>query len=317
MKNPKTVLVLDAEADWYAEELGRTCPDHRFIAARDPDAALRHAEEAEILIGLAPALPRDLIGAMPRLEWVQALTTGVDNLLAMPQLAPGVTLSNCGGFHGPQMSELSLLMMLALNRDFPRMLANQADHRWERRPQPLLQDKTVAILGVGAIAEDLAVRCNAFGMTVTGVSDGRAAVPGFARIYKRRDLNEAAAQCDFLVVLVPLDASTRHIVDAGVLAAMKPDAFLINVSRGGCVDEDALLDALRDGRIAGAALDVFAQEPLDRDSPLWSAPRTLITPHIGGMADVYKHQALPIVAANLAAYAAGGAAALSGRIART
>ncbi|OSP54888.1 D-2-hydroxyacid dehydrogenase [Pseudoruegeria sp. SK021] len=312
----KTVLVKDTDAAWYVSELATRCPQYRYIAAADDDAALRVADQADIIVGLAPALSETLIKAAPQLEWVQALTTGVDNLVAMTTLHPSVALTNCGGFHGPQMSELAFLMMLSLARDFPRMIANQQQKTWARWPQSLLLGKTVTIVGVGAIAEDLASRCGAFGMTVTGVSNGRSDVPGFARIDKRSALVEAAAQCDFLVVLLPYDATSHHIIDATVLAAMRPSAMLINISRGGCVDEVALRSALEQGQIAAAGLDVFATEPLTPDDPIWTAPNILITPHIGGMSDIYKHQALPSVAHNLTAYSTGGAGQLRGLIQR-
>lgn len=312
----KTVLIRDAEAGWYADQFGAQCPGYDFLAATDNDTALRLAPDAQIIVGLAPVLRPELLAAAPNLEWVQALTTGVDNLLAMSALKPGVALTNCSGFHGPQMSELAFLMMLSLNRDAQRMTRNQATRTWERWPQRLLLNKTATIVGIGAIAEDLAVRCNAFGMTVTGVSDGRDAVPGFAQIFKREALQEAAAACDFLIVLTPYSPQTHHIVDATVFAAMPAHALLINISRGGCVDEAALLDALRSGKIAGAGLDVFACEPLPPEDPLWAAPNVVITPHIGGMSDIYRHQALPLVAENLNAFAAQGASALNGLIHR-
>lgn len=307
----KTVLVLDREAEWYTHELARTCPEYQFIAAETVAIAMAHAGEAEILVSLAPAISPELISAMPKLEWVQALTTGVDNLLAMPELPTSVSITNCSGFHGPQMSELAFLFMLGLSRDFPRMNANQKAGTWQRWPQPLLYGKTVCLLGLGSIAEALARRCVAFEMNVTGVSDGRSAVDGVSRIYRRAELRDAAAECDFLVVIVPYSAQTHHIVAEDILTAMKPGAFVINIARGGCVDEVALLAALRAGQIAGAGLDVFETEPLPSSNPLWTAPNTMLTSHIGGMADIYKHQALPLVARNLAVFAQGAAAAIA------
>lgn len=311
-----TVLIRDADAPWYAERLAELCPGYVFLAATDDETAARHVEKAQIIIGLAPFLDRQLIAAASRLEWVQALTAGVDNLLAMPELDADVAISNCSGFHGPQMSELAFLMMLSLNRNATAMLRNQDQKKWQRWPQRLLLEKTVTIVGVGAIAEELAVRCQAFGMTVVGVSDGRDTAPGFTRIVKRNALERVASDCDFLIVLTPYDASTHHIIDAKVFAAMPAHAHLINISRGGCVDEAALLEALKSGQIAGAGLDVFAQEPLDPDNPIWSAPNVLITPHIGGMSDIYKQQALPLVAENLNAFAAQGLTAVNGLIKR-
>lgn len=314
--NKKTVLVVDSNADWYVAALAKTCPQFQYISAPSEDVALAHAGEAEILVGLAPALSSALISGMDRLEWIQALTTGVDNLLTMSELAPGVALTNSRGFHGPQMSELAILFMLALSRQFPKMIANQQTATWERWTQPLLFNKTVCLLGLGAIAEALAKRCAAFEMTVTGVSDSRRQAEGFARIYRRSDLGQAAAECDFLIVIVPYSPKTHHIVNGDILNRMKSGAFLINIARGGCVDEVALLAALQSGQIAGAGLDVFETEPLPDGSAIWSAPNIVLTPHIGGMADIYKQQALPSVVRNLEAFAEGGRAALESCISR-
>lgn len=310
-----TVLVFDNEAAAYVAALADACPGYAFVAATD-EAAATAATDAEVLVALAPRITPAILAALPRLRWIHALTTGVDNLLALPALPEDVALSNTRGIHGPQMSELAILLMLSLARSFPKLLANQQAARWERWPQPLLEGRTVCLLGLGGIAEALAARCAAFGMTVTGVSDGRAEVPGFARVWRRAHLADAAAEADFLVVLVPYAPETRHIVDARILAAMRPSAFLVNIARGGCVDETALLDALGSGTIAGAGLDVFETEPLPPTSPFWSLPNVILTPHIGGMADVYHRQALPVAIANLRAFAEGGAAALPNRIAR-
>lgn len=309
------ILIHNAKAGFYAEAIRARFPDLTVIAAPDLPEALAQAPQARVLVGLAPYLPPDLLAAATGIEWLQALTTGVDNLLKPGALADHVVLTNCNGIHGPQMSELAFLLMLALTRRFPAMLENQKRGHWQAWQQPLLQGKTLCILGLGAIAEDLAHRARAFGMRVTGVSDGRAQVPGFARVYRRADLPLAAADCDVLAVLVPYSPTTRHIVDANVLAAMKPSAVLVNIARGGCVDEEALLAALHEGRIAGAGVDVFATEPLPADSPFWTAPNCIVTPHVGGMSDTYHEQALPILLRNIGLWRDGGVEALPGRIA--
>jgi len=213
--------------------------------------------DAETFCGLAPFIPPELIKALPQLKWIQALTTGVDNLLKMECLPSSVVLTSCKGFHGPQMSELAILLMLSLARRFPAMLDNQKRAEWHRWPQPLLEGKTVCIVGLGGISEALAKRCLPFGMRITGVSDGRTQVDGVDRIYRRAEMKSAAADCDFLVVLVPYSEATHHLINADVLAAMKPAAHLINISRGGCVDEAAVINAVNSGVIASAGLDVF------------------------------------------------------------
>lgn len=307
-----SVLIYDSEAEFYAAKLAEAVPDLRYVAATDEARALAHTAGAEVVIALAPVLSPALLSAMPRLQWVQALTTGVDNLMGLK----GVALTNCHGIHGPQMSELAVLLMLSSQRRFPAMLEAQRYHVWDRRKQPLLAGKTACILGLGSIAEHMAGVLAAFGMRVTGVSSGRAEAPGFARVFPREALAEAASGADFLIVLVPYSQSTHHIVDAAVLRAMKPSAHLINLARGGCVDEDAVQAALARGRIAGAAMDVFATEPLPADSPLWDTPGLIVTPHVGGFSDSYAEQALPILVANMADFARGGVQALKGRLDR-
>jgi phosphoglycerate dehydrogenase-like enzyme len=203
------------------------------------------------------------------------------------------------------MSELAFLYMISLSRNFPRVQRNQQKHAWERWPQKLLFGKTAVIAGIGPIAEELAARCVAFGMHVVGVSDARASAPNFEKMFPRAQLREAAGLADFLIVLVPLSAQTRHLIDDGVLTAMKPEGVLINLARGPLVDEQALVRALRDGRIGGAGLDVFEAEPLPDDSPLWDMPNVIITPRIGGMSDVYGDQVLPLVVHNLHCFAQG------------
>ena len=303
-------------SEWYAENLGVHFPDFNFQVARTLDDAMAHAAETHVYIGIGPQMPPHLVAAMPRLEWVQSLTTGVDNLLAMKEMPEGVPITKCAGVQGPQMSELALLLMMSLLRRLPDLLESQKAGRWDRKPQPLLWGKTVCILGLGSIAETLATYCTTMGMTVTGVSDSRASAPHVDRIYKRAELTQAAGEADFLVVLLPLSPDTRHIVNASVLAAMKPSSYLINIARGGCVDEDALLDALKAGTIAGAGVDVFETEPLPPEHPLWSAPNLVLTPHVGGYADIYHKQCFPIVLENFEAYAAHGPEALKNAVRR-
>lgn len=310
------VLIMNSDAGWLAEQLSAACPGFSYAVAETPEEAMPLVGDAEILIGLAPALSEGLLEAAKNLKWIHALTTGVDNLLASSAIDPEVVLSNSSGFHGPQMSELAILLMLSTLRDYPRMLNNQRTKTWERWPQPLLQGRTACLVGVGLISEALAARLIALEMTVTGVSDGRAEVAGFDRIYKRADLNKAAAEADFVVVLTPYAPETHHIVGDRVIAAMRPDAILINLSRGGCVDEAAVRDHLARGTIRAAALDVFEHEPLPPDSPNWDTPGMTIIPHLGGVSDTYREQVLPVIINNLKAWADSGAASLPNRIER-
>jgi phosphoglycerate dehydrogenase-like enzyme len=260
---------------------------------------------ADILLTFAPRLTDDVLRAGTRLRWVQALGTGVDNLIDRPCLRKEVIVTNVHGIHGPPVSEAAIASMLALARDIPRAIRAQDGRQWERFPAQLLHSKAVGIFGVGAIAEELAPKCKAFGMRVVGISSTPRTVAGFDRMYSRDELPSVAGEFDFLVLLTPLTEKTRNSVDATVLAAMKPTSFLVNLARGGVVDEPALVEALRAGRISGAALDVFNEEPLPDHHPFWAMKNVIVTTHQGGFCDVYIDHALPTVVKNMQCFLNG------------
>ena len=295
----------EADADDFAQRARVDVPGIHLFASNQRADALEHVSDADVLIGHHFQFDESMLAASKKLRWIQSLTTGTDAIVKLQSLRRDVCLTSTRGMHGPQMSELVFLHMLALTRDFPRMQRNQASAVWERWPQPLLCGKTAVIVGVGAISEDLAPRCKAFGMRVYGVSGSARTPPGFDRVFHRRELATAAAKADYLILVVPLSAETENLIDASILAALKPQCFLINVARGGVLDEDALVDALREKRIAGASLDVFRQQPLPPDHALWREPGVLITPLVGGMSNIYLDQAYPIVRDNLRHFLAG------------
>ena len=295
----------DADAGQFSARARADFPGLDLFASNDRDSTLALVKDAEVLIGHHFQFDDDMLTRAQRLRWIQSLTTGTDAILQLAALRAEVTVTSTRGMHGPQMSELVFLQMLALLRNFPRMQRNQSAHRWDRWPQPLLAGKTIVIVGVGAIAEVLAPRCKAFGMRVCGVSNSSRRPPGFDEITPRNELQRAAAAADFLVLIVPHSAQTENLIDAAVLSCMKPSAYLINVARGGVLDEQALLAALREQRLAGAGLDVFRERPLPPGHPLWSEEKIIITPHIGGMSDVYLDQAYPIVRGNIEKFLGG------------
>ena len=278
---------------------GLTCHMARSSAELVPLAG-----NATAILGKAHAISAELVAAAPKLRWIQALTTGIDHLLTI-DLPKDVVVTTARGIHGPQMSELAFMYMLGLTRNIRDFLANQAAHRWARRGQVLLVGKRVLIVGIGAISEALALRCRAFGMQVVGISDARAQAEGFDEVHKRAELRAQAALADYVVALVPYSPATHHMISAEVIGAMKPSAIFINIARGNVVDQAALIAALRDRRIAGAGLDVFAEEPLPADSPLWDLENVIITPRIGGMSDIYAQQLQPLVEENMRCFLAG------------
>jgi len=301
----------EADATEFEMRARADFPGLSLFATNNRARAMEQLGGAEALIAHHFQFDEDMLARAPRLRWIQSLTTGTDAIITLHTLRRDVTVTSTRGMHGPQMSELVFLHMLALLRNFPQIQRNQAAAVWERWPQPLLWRKTAVIVGVGAVAEALAPRCQAFGMTVCGVSVSTRVPEGFDEVFGRHELHRAAALADFLVVIVPHSAETENLIDAAVLAVMKPTAFLINVARGGVLDEQALLSALHDKRLAGAGLDVFRQQPLPADHPLWSHEKVIVTPLIGGMSNIYLEQAYPIVRDNLKQFLAGRADAMS------
>jgi D-2-hydroxyacid dehydrogenase (NADP+) len=310
------VLIFNEMAERYAAALAAFFPSVEFVCATTHAEALQQAADAQVLLAYAHDMSATLAAAAPRLNWIQALTTGVDAILGMPDLRPGIMVTSARGNHGPQMAEMAFLHMLTLARGARRMWRNQEEGIWERWPQPLLSQKTVTVVGIGAVAEALAKRCKAFDMTVVGVSSGERTLDNFDRIVGRDRLREAAARADFLVMLVPYSAATNCIIDGDVLACMKPDAFLINLARGGVVDESALIASLQRHSIAGAGLDVFAVEPLPPNHPFWRMENVLMSPHVGGLSSTYVEQLTPLLRANLSAYLQGRPEAMSNRVER-
>ena len=290
------------------------------IRARFPDIEIKvvdhHSKvepyigDADVLVTFGPMMAEHVLEKAAKLKWIQALGSGVDGITDRPALRRDVVVTNLHGIHGPPVSEAALMAMLALARGLPRTLRNQQQHKWERFPASLLKGKTAAIYGVGTIAAELAPKCKAFGMRVTGISSTAREVPGFDRLYPRAELEQAAHEADFFVLLTPYSAATRGSVGANIFAAMKPTSYLVNLARGGVVDEDAMIDALRHGRIAGAALDVFSQEPLPENHPLWAMDNVIITPHQGGFYDEYVNEALPVIEHNLRKFLSGDTAGM-------
>jgi phosphoglycerate dehydrogenase-like enzyme len=304
------LLVVDWRSDWYAASLCDAFPEVEITAAGSfPDAG-PHLARAQVLVTMGVPLPglhftAGVAAQMPRLTWVQCLISGYENVKTALAGRGDVLVTTAAGIHGPQMSEMALLHMLALARGMRTMVRNQAAGTWERVPQRILQSRTVGIVGMGAVGTHLAGVCKAFGMRVYGFSRTIRPVPGVDRMLSRDDLARVAPELDFLVLVVPATPETSHLVDAALLAAMKPTAYLINLGRGPVVDEDALAEALRAGTIAGAGLDVFAVEPLPADSPLWRLENVIVTPHAGGYHDLYAEQTLAVLEPNLRAFVEG------------
>jgi D-2-hydroxyacid dehydrogenase (NADP+) len=291
--------------DFYAARLAKRFPELHIDVVDHFSKAAPFMPSADILLTFGPMMKDEALHNAGKLKWIQALGTGVDGVIDQPSLRPEVVITNIRGIHGEPVSEAAIMGMLALSRRLHDSVRYQDKHSWTRWPPRLIDGKTVGIYGIGLIAEALAPRCQALGMTVIGFTSTKRNLPGFDRMHLRNELTKIAPELDYLVLLVPYSEETRHSINAKVFAAMKPSSFLINLARGGIVDEDALMQALNSGQIAGAALDVFQEEPLPPEHPLWSIRNVIITPHLGGFCDVYAERALPTIEHNMACFLRG------------
>ena len=299
------VLFAHRDFAYFVPRLSERFSGLDIVTAMDLPLADDKLHDAEVIVATGHGFNDLRLSKASRLRWIHAMTTGTDAIVGSRTLRPEVVVTNTRGIHGPQMSEMAFMYMLNLARNARRMLDNQKRHVWQRWDQVRLYGKTVAILGVGLIAEALAPRCNAFGMTVLGITRTPRPVAGFDRMFTYGELEEAAALADFLVILAPNSPETDGMIGADVLAAMKPTAFLINLARGALCDEDALFEALRAKRIAGAGLDVFRTEPLPPESSFWDLDNVLVTAHCSGSSDDNLAMTWPILETNMKCFLEG------------
>lgn len=280
-------------------------PGITFFTAREESKALSFMDRIEVLV--AVTLSDSLLENAKELKWVHVIITGTDAIERLPSFKArtDLVLTSTRGMHGPQMSEMAIMFMIALNRNLPRFVRNQDRRIWERRSSPLLYRKKVLILGMGVIGQSLARKCKAFEMTVIGLDLVRSEVEAVDHFYGMNRLYDAMADADYVVNLASLTPESRKMIDTAAFARMKPTAFFLNLGRGETVDEEALLQVLRERKIAGAALDVFQEEPLPPDHPFWELDNIIITPHVGGISDIYIQQALGTLQENLRRYLRG------------
>ena len=240
------------------------------------------------------------------LKWIHVAAAGVDKLLFPELVASGVVVTNSRGIFDRPMAEFVLASILAFAKDLPGSLRRQQHATWEHRETERIDGARALIVGTGSIGRETARMLTAVGMHVEGV--GRTARDGdqdFGTVHAADDLAAVVGDADYMVLIAPLTDATRGMVDARVLAAMKPTARLINVGRGALVDEDALIESLRTGGIAGAALDVFTTEPLPKDSPLWAMENVIVSPHLSGDATGWLQRLAALFIDNVERYAAG------------
>ena len=295
---------------WSAEPAAvqEALPDDEVIII-ERGASLEPAALAEV--GLIPPdadRARALLAAAPRLRWLHTISAGVERLL-IPEIVdrPDLVFTNNTGAYDVPIAEHVMAMLFAASKRIPGHLATQARHEWKRDLEHTeLRDATLVILGLGSIGGELARLASGLGMRVLGVRrDASRPVPGVERVVPPEQLAELAAEADYLAVTSALTPATRGLLSAEVIARLRPHAWVVNIARGAIVDEPALIAALQEQRIGGAALDVFAVEPLPADSPLWGLDNVILTPHVSNSSPRVRERSLALVVENVRRFKAG------------
>ena len=279
--------------------------DYTFIVSTNKTEMERNIEDAEVLVSFR--CTREMLEKGKNLKWIQALSAGVDNFPLNEIERRGIVLTNGRGIHRIHMAEYALGAMIMLARNFHIMSRNQYEGKWERKVyQGGIDGETLSILGLGSIGREIAKRAKLMGMNVLGVKSSMSDVEYVDKVYLPDDMLDVFKISDYIINLLPSTQDTFKIIDKSYFNNMKQDACFISIGRGSTVNEEEMIQALQDGKIRAAALDVFFTEPLPEDSPLWKMENVIITPHICGESDRYIERALPIIENNLKAFKGEG-----------
>jgi phosphoglycerate dehydrogenase-like enzyme len=311
----KLVIVLQHRLElwnapgWFAERLRKDFPQIDIIHRTTYDGIEDYIRDAEIIIGWS--LRPEQLQSAERLRWIHCPAAAVHQLLSPGLAKSDVIVTNGRDVHGPVVAEHVLALILALAKKLPQAARFQQKHvwgqqqLWDSRPRPReVAGATLGLIGLGSIGRTVARHAFALGMRVIAAREypEKGSPAGVAQVFSPSELDTLLSQSDYVVLALPLTSQTHSLIDAKRLRKLQPHACLINVGRGPLVDEPALADALRHNQIAGAALDVFAEEPLPATSPLWDLENLLITPHIAGLTEKQWERQYELVAENLRRY---------------
>lgn len=273
--------------------------------SENADAFAALVADADVLVGWR--FPhREIAALAPRLKWIHMTGAGIEHIMPLDWLPARTVLTNNRGVHAPKAEQFAMTALLMLNERIPEMVSDQRAARWERRYATDIRGKTALILGVGNMGAAAAKAARRLGLHVIGIRRSGGRHRAVDEMLTPAALHEALPRADFVIVTAPLTPETEGMIDAAALDRMKPAAGLINMGRARIVDYDALRQRLSDGRLRGAVLDVFDPEPLPPDSPLWTAPNVIMTPHVSSDDDEnYAPLTIDLVFENIARWIAG------------
>ena len=293
--------------EWHeaAARAGLARDKHIVTEGSDMASFAAIAAEVEALVTATNATAALFPADVPKLRLMFCTSAGLD-AVPFDSLPPGVQVLNNRGVHGPKAGEFGIMAILMLANQMPRLIDSQRAQRWDRRRSAVLAGQRLTVVGLGSLGGAVAEQGAHFGMRVTGVRARPAPHPACARVLPTEQLDEALSQADYLVLALPLTAHSRNILDRRRIGLLPPGAGVVNIGRGGLVEQDALLDALDSGALAGAVLDVFVPEPVPPGHRLWTTPNLVMTPHISADDPLaYNARSLDVFISNLVTFERG------------
>lgn len=292
----------------YLDRAAGYLQGHEFIICDNEDCIKREIADAEAMV--CWKITPKVFSCARKLKWIQFGSAGIDHTIFPDLLKSDVILTTMSGIHAVPVAEHVLAQMLALSRRLELAMRLQLEHRYERDEIAWtageLSGKTLGIVGLGNIGLQIARLARAFGMRVIGSKRIVTELPEVDEVYPPEGLHEMLPRVDYLVLVVPLTAGTSALLGREEIEMMRDGTRIINVARGAMIDHTAMGEALRSGKLAGAALDVFPEEPLASDSPIYDFPNTIITPHTGSSGRLYGPRAAEVFRQNLEAFLTGG-----------
>ncbi|MCJ8014390.1 D-2-hydroxyacid dehydrogenase [Paenibacillus sp. KQZ6P-2] len=308
----KQIVCLHSLTPEQIHQIEEAAPGFKVIIKKKNELGPEQVKNAEIIVGWSKTIAEYVLQEDSNVKWVQTWSAGVDTLPLERLRDKGILLTNSSGVHAIPISESILAMMLSFSRQMHVAVRQQLKKKWQPNlTAPGLQTlgeingKTLVIVGVGEIGRETARLAKAFGMRVIGVRRSDKPEPHVDQMYTMESLHEALGQGDYIVNVLPLTEETHHMFNAAAWNAAKKGACFINAGRGPTVDTSSLLEALNSGHISGAGLDVFEEEPLPAEHPLWEMEQVIITPHVAGSTDRYTERVVDIFTENVRAYAQG------------
>ncbi|KAA5805735.1 D-2-hydroxyacid dehydrogenase [Thermoanaerobacterium thermosaccharolyticum] len=303
----KNILFLSKVNSKYIEEMQKIAPQFNVICLDDKKDAYKYIKDTEVLVCFDGDADAEFIHNAENLKWIHLLSAGADAMPFDVLKERKIILTNSKGVHKYQISEQVLGYMLLFERALNYFIRKQMNREWDKSVRVSeLYGKTVCILGVGSIGEEIARIAREFGMKTIGVRKSGNISQFIDEMYTNDNMIYAVSKADYVICALPLTDETYHLLGKDFFKNMKNDAVFINIGRGKVVDESSLIDALKNKTIRGAALDVFEEEPLSKESPLWDMENVIITPHTAGISPHYMERGIEIIKHNIKAYLGDG-----------